>query len=76
MGSWLSGKCLSLIVTEDGRGFATMILQITLAIEVIRVAVVIVLEGKDSNHVPFRTVPKDNGWLLVGPEYHSLQYVQ
>lgn len=53
-----------------------MILQITLAIEVIRVAVVIVLEGKDSNHVPFRTVPKDNGWLLVGPEYHSLQYVQ
>jgi hypothetical protein len=73
IGSWLSERFLSLVVSEDGRDFATNILHITLAIEVLRVAVVIVLEGKDSNHLTYSTVPKDNDWFLVGPEYHSLQ---
>jgi len=63
------------MVAEDDREFATSVLHITLALEVIRVAVVIVIEGRDSNHIPFSTVPKDNDWLLVGPAYHSLQYV-
>lgn len=44
-----------------------------MAIEVIRILVVIVLEGKDSNHISFNTVPKDRDWLLVGPSYHALQ---
>jgi hypothetical protein len=76
VGSWLSGRVLSLVISEDGPGFATAILRITLAVEIIRVAVVVVLEGKDSNHLTYSRVPKDNNWLLVGPEYHSLQYVQ
>lgn len=63
------------MVAEDNREFATGVLHITLAIEVIRVAIVVVLEGRDSNHIPASTVPKDNNWLLVGPAYHSLQYV-
>jgi hypothetical protein len=76
IGSWLSGRVLSLVVSGDGQEFATTILHITLAIEIIRVAVVVVLEGKDSNHITYSRVPKDKNWLLVGPEYHSLQYVQ
>lgn len=63
------------MIAENDRGFATSIFHSTLAIEVIRVAIVVVLEGRDSNHIPFGTVPKDNDWLFVGPAYHSLQYV-
>ncbi|KAH0388878.1 hypothetical protein KCU92_g572, partial [Aureobasidium melanogenum] len=43
-----------------------------MAIEVVRVLVVIVLEGKDSNHISLSAVPKDRDWLLVGHAYHAL----
>ncbi|KAI4715262.1 hypothetical protein E4T48_08562 [Aureobasidium sp. EXF-10727] len=46
-----------------------------MAIEVIRVVVVVFLEGQDSNHITFSTVPKDKDWLLVGPEYHALHHM-
>jgi hypothetical protein len=62
-----------LILLEDGQAFATTILHITMAIEVVRVLVVIVLEGKDSNHISLSAVPKDRDWLLVGHAYHALQ---
>ncbi|CAD0082086.1 unnamed protein product, partial [Aureobasidium vineae] len=73
VGSWLSQKCLSPIIQQDGREFAMTIFHVTMAIEVVRVVVVVVLEGRDSNHISFSTVPKDKDWLLVGPEYHALQ---
>ncbi|KAJ6066670.1 uncharacterized protein N7446_003707 [Penicillium canescens] len=36
---------------------------------------VILLSGRDSNHIVYTTVPKDNNWLFVGPEFHSLHHV-
>ncbi|KAI5209543.1 hypothetical protein E4T39_00842 [Aureobasidium subglaciale] len=41
----------------------------------VMVIVVVIFEGKDSNHVGYLSVPKDGGWLLVGPEYHSLHHM-
>lgn len=64
---------MSLILLKDGQAFATTILHITVAVEVVRVLVVIVLDGKDSNHISFSAVPKDRDWLFVGPAYHALQ---
>ncbi|KAI5252409.1 hypothetical protein E4T42_03501 [Aureobasidium subglaciale] len=75
VGSWLSQRALSMVLREDDQGFATAILHLTLCVEVIRVIVVVILEGKDSNHVGYLSVPKDGGWLLVGPEYHSLHHM-
>ncbi|KAG9853258.1 hypothetical protein KCU77_g6571, partial [Aureobasidium melanogenum] len=46
-----------------------------MAVEVVRVLVVIVLEGKDSNHISFSAVPKDRDWFLVGPAYHALHHM-
>ncbi|KAE8154358.1 hypothetical protein BDV25DRAFT_147996 [Aspergillus avenaceus] len=45
------------------------------ALEFVRTVVVIFMDGRDSNHITYETVPKDKSWLFVGPEYHALHHV-
>ncbi|RHZ52831.1 uncharacterized protein CDV56_104733 [Aspergillus thermomutatus] len=33
------------------------------------------MNGRDSNHVSYKTVPKDPHWLFVGPQFHALHHV-
>lgn len=46
-----------------------------IGIQVTRTAVVIIMSGRDSNHLVYKIVPKDPNWVLVGPEFHSLHHV-
>ncbi|RAL08263.1 uncharacterized protein BO97DRAFT_461770 [Aspergillus homomorphus CBS 101889] len=49
-------------------------LLIVLVIQAGRSLVVILNDGKDSNHISYDTVPKDWSWSFVGPEYHALHH--
>ncbi|OQE74570.1 hypothetical protein PENNAL_c0079G10288 [Penicillium nalgiovense] len=31
--------------------------------------------GRDSNHLVYKTVPKDPNWIFAGPEFHALHHV-
>jgi NAD(P)-dependent dehydrogenase (short-subunit alcohol dehydrogenase family) len=33
------------------------------------------MNGRDSNHIEYKTVPKDPNWLFVGPQFHALHHV-
>ncbi|KAL4901092.1 hypothetical protein BDW74DRAFT_187930 [Aspergillus multicolor] len=46
-----------------------------LTIHIVRTLAVICMSGRDSNHVIYKTVPKDNSWLFVDPEFHALHHV-
>ncbi|KAL4935646.1 hypothetical protein BDV06DRAFT_217279 [Aspergillus oleicola] len=46
-----------------------------LAIHLIRTLAVICMSGQDSNHIVYKTVPKDTNWLFVGPQFHALHHV-
>ncbi|KAL4738224.1 hypothetical protein BDV11DRAFT_206139 [Aspergillus similis] len=50
-------------------------LIVVLAVHLIRTSVVIYMSGQDSNHVVYKTVPKDASWLFVGPQFHALHHV-
>ncbi|RDW64355.1 uncharacterized protein DSM5745_09766 [Aspergillus mulundensis] len=50
-------------------------LSVILAMHIIRMLVVICMSGRDSNHISYKTVPKDTSWLFVGPEFHALHHV-
>ncbi|KAL4758664.1 uncharacterized protein BDW70DRAFT_169943 [Aspergillus foveolatus] len=46
-----------------------------LTVHLIRTLVVIWMNGRDSNHIEYKTAPKDPHWLLVGPQFHALHHV-
>ncbi|KAL4972483.1 fungal-specific transcription factor domain-containing protein [Aspergillus desertorum] len=46
-----------------------------LAVHLVRTLVVIYMSGQDSNHVVYKTCPKDPSWLFVGPQFHTLPHV-
>ncbi|KAJ5185600.1 hypothetical protein N7491_006532 [Penicillium cf. griseofulvum] len=46
-----------------------------IVIQVLRTLVVILTSGRDSNHLVYKTAPKDLNWVLVGPEFHCLHHV-
>lgn len=75
VGSWLSEEVITLLIPEGQVAFARTILFFTLIIQSIRVIIVIFLEGRDSNHISYNTVPKDKDWFLIGPEYHALHHM-
>jgi hypothetical protein len=43
--------------------------------ETLRTTFVILTCGRDSNHLIYKTAPKDTNWILVGPEFHALHHV-
>lgn len=50
-------------------------LLLVMAVQIVRTAVVAWNLGDDSNHIPYRVLPKDESSLIVGPEYHVLHHV-
>ncbi|KAJ5827333.1 hypothetical protein N7447_004096 [Penicillium robsamsonii] len=46
-----------------------------IGIQILRTLVVILASGRDSNHLIYKTVPKDLNWIFVGPEFHCLHHV-
>lgn len=46
-----------------------------LTVHLVRTLVVIWMNGRDSNHIEYKTAPKDPHWLFVGPQFHALHYV-
>lgn len=46
-----------------------------IGIQIIRTIVVVLSSGRDSNHLVYKTAPKDPNWIFAGPEYHALHHV-
>ncbi|KAL3469313.1 hypothetical protein BJX99DRAFT_252106 [Aspergillus californicus] len=63
------------LTSIDKRDVPYTPLMAVLAIHFIRTSVVIYMSGRDSNHVDYKTVPKDPHWLFVGPQFHALHHV-
>ncbi|KAJ9481018.1 hypothetical protein VN97_g12493 [Penicillium thymicola] len=70
------GYIIASLVTPDGLVWTSRNhLWSTVAFEILRSCFVILIEGRDSNHVTYKTVPKDPNWIFAGPEFHSLHHV-
>lgn len=64
------------LVTPNGLVWTTRNhLWSTIGFEILRTSFVILIEGRDSNHLTYKTVPKDLNWIFAGPEFHSLHHV-
>ncbi|CAG8909833.1 unnamed protein product [Penicillium egyptiacum] len=50
-------------------------LWFTIGFQILRTSFVILTSGRDSNHLIYKTAPKDRNWILVGPEFHALHHV-
>ncbi|KAM3533132.1 hypothetical protein MY4038_003557 [Beauveria bassiana] len=50
-------------------------LLIVMLVQIIRTAIVAWNMGYDSNHIPYRVLPKDGNNMIVGPEYHVLHHI-
>jgi hypothetical protein len=78
---------LQIIGTILGYAFATLVTPTTLVwiksahlcfmigTQIVRTAYVIVMSGRDSNHLVYGIAPKDPNWIFVGPEFHALHHV-
>jgi NAD(P)-dependent dehydrogenase (short-subunit alcohol dehydrogenase family) len=70
------GYITATLVTPDGLVWTTRKhLWLTLGFEILRSSFVIFMEGRDSNHLTYKGVPKDPNWIFAGPEFHSLHHV-
>ncbi|KAL2835819.1 hypothetical protein BJY01DRAFT_252324 [Aspergillus pseudoustus] len=69
---WLLLLPLAMLTARD---LPSKPLTVNIAVHLIRTSVVIYMNGQDSNHVFYETVPKDPGWLFVGPQFHALHHV-
>lgn len=74
-GSWLGWLSLKRIAILGSGAVSDRSLHGVLAIEVVKVVVVAILGGRDSNHKTYSTVPKNPYRFIVGPEYHALHHV-
>jgi sterol desaturase/sphingolipid hydroxylase (fatty acid hydroxylase superfamily) len=63
-------------VTPNGLVWSTRNhLWSTIGFQILRTTFVILISGRDSNHLIYNTAPKDLNWILVGPEFHALHHV-
>ncbi|KAJ5963081.1 hypothetical protein N7481_013386 [Penicillium waksmanii] len=70
------GYIIATLVTPDGLVWITRNhLCSTVGFEILRSSFVIYIEGRDSNHLTYKSVPKDPNWIFAGPEFHSLHHV-
>jgi hypothetical protein len=74
-GTWLGWLALERFAIIDLGALSENVLYGVFVIQVIRVLVVAILSGRDSNHKIYGTVPKNPSWFFVGPEYHALHHV-
>ncbi|KAJ5646408.1 hypothetical protein N7490_002780 [Penicillium lividum] len=75
MGSIL-GYIFAALVTPAGLLWTTPNhLWFVIGIQIVRTACVILMSGRDSNHLVYKIAPKDPNWVFVGPEFHTLHHV-
>lgn len=74
-GSWLGWLMLKRIAILGSGGVSQRSLHGVLAIEVVKIVIVAMLSGRDSNHKTYDKVPKNPYKFIVGPEYHALHHV-
>ncbi|PON26664.1 integral membrane protein [Trichoderma gamsii] len=74
-GSWLGWLMLKRIAILGSGGVSQRSLHGVLAIEVVKIVIVAMLSGRDSNHKTYDQVPKNPYKFIVGPEYHALHHV-
>ncbi|OCL13446.1 hypothetical protein AOQ84DRAFT_283122 [Glonium stellatum] len=80
LGCQLFGTWLGWLVAKNfgltGPGYLSkQFFSLVLIVEIARELIVAILDGRDSNHKTYSTVPKDPNWFMVGPEYHALHHV-
>ncbi|KAJ6139115.1 hypothetical protein N7471_005601 [Penicillium samsonianum] len=46
-----------------------------IGIQIFKTTFVMLASGRDSNHLVYKTAPKDPNWIFAGPEYHALHHV-
>ncbi|KAJ5499095.1 hypothetical protein N7453_008146 [Penicillium expansum] len=46
-----------------------------IGIQILRTSIVMLASGRDSNHLVYKTAPKDPNWIFAGPEFHALHHV-
>ncbi|CAG8895182.1 unnamed protein product [Penicillium nalgiovense] len=68
------GYLFANFVTPNGLVSRNHLLSI-ICFETLRTTFVIITCGRDSNHLIYKTAPKDTNWILVGPEFHALHHV-
>ncbi|CAI7608087.1 unnamed protein product [Penicillium glandicola] len=78
---------LQILGTALGYAFATLVTSISvvwitqghlwsmIGIQILKTAFVMLANGRDSNHLVYKTAPKDPNWIFAGPEYHALHHV-
>ena len=72
----LLGYFFPLLMAKSGSIWLTRRhLWIVVCFQTLRTVFVILISGRDSNHIVYKMVPKDNNWLFVGPEFHSLHHL-
>lgn len=70
------GYVLAIWATPTGLVWITQShLWSMISIQITRTTVVILANGRDSNHLVYKTAPKDPNWIFAGPEYHALHHV-
>jgi hypothetical protein len=75
-GTWLGYLAVQALRYTGPGLLSREILYLIFIFETIRVLVVAILEGVDSNHKSYATtVPKDPNTFLVGPQYHALHHI-
>ncbi|KXG54557.1 uncharacterized protein PGRI_077010 [Penicillium griseofulvum] len=70
------GYIFASLVTPNGLvWFTRNHLWYTIGFQILRTTFVILISGRDSNHLIYKTAPKDINWIFVGPEFHALHHV-
>ncbi|EKV06282.1 Integral membrane protein [Penicillium digitatum] len=70
------GYVFATLVTPIGLVWTTQShLWSIIGIQILRTTFVMLASGRDSNHVVYKTAPKDPNWIFAGPEYHALHHV-
>ncbi|KAL2062602.1 hypothetical protein VTL71DRAFT_5674 [Oculimacula yallundae] len=75
-GTWLGYRIAQALSLTGPRLLSDEIFNLVIIFQVIRVFVVAILEGRDSNHKTYLdVVPKDPNAFIVGPQYHAMHHV-
>lgn len=70
------GYVFATLVTPTGLVWITQNhLWSIISIQIFRTVFVILASGRDSNHLVYKTAPKDPNWIFAGPEFHALHHV-
>jgi hypothetical protein len=70
------GYVFATLVTPTGLVWITQNhLWSIISIQIFRTVFVMLASGRDSNHLVYKTAPKDPNWIFAGPEFHALHHV-